>query len=406
MSQAMENTDVFDLTSAVFKANPYPTFARLRLDDPVYLLSSTEEQQTWLLTRYQEAELILHDERFAKSRYTALQLEKPPAHSPRAIDLVTMGMGKFDPPDHTRLRSLVSQSFTPRLVEKWRKHAQESTDALIDAIKDKGTADLVEDFAFPLTLTLILNVLGIDTEDMPLMHRWIRMIVEALGDPVAIQRVNPELEACHSYLLSLIERRRQTPADDLISSLIGAEAKGDRLSESELVAMIFLLIMAGYQTTGTMISNGMLALLMYPEQLALLQSNPALVKTAVEEFLRYRSPLMLATMRWACTDITLGGKLIHRGDQVVISLAAANHDESIFADSDGLDITRVDNHHLAFGKGIHYCLGAPLARLEGQIAISTLLRRLPNLHLQVDPADLLWRPGSMVLGLMQLPVTF
>jgi cytochrome P450 len=255
-------------------------------------------------------------------------------------------------------------------------------------------------------LTLILDILGVDTEAMPSMHKWIRMIVEALGDPVAMQQVNAELEACHSYLLSLIERKRQTPANDLISSLIQAEAEGDRLSESELVAMIFLLIMAGYQTTGTMISNGMLALLMYPKQMALLQSNPALVKTAVEEFLRYRSPLMLATMRWARADVELGGKLIHRGDQVVISVAAANHDEKIFTDADGLDITRAENHHLAFGKGIHYCLGAPLARLEGQIAINTLLRRLPNLRLQVDPTRLMWRPGSMVLGLMQLPVTF
>ena len=406
MSQAMENGDSLDLTSATFKANPFPTFARLRFNDPVHLLSATAEQQTWLLTRYQEAEMALHDERFAKNRSTALQLEKPRAHTPSAIDLVTMGMGKFDPPDHTRLRSLVSQSFTPRLVEQWRKHTQELTNTLIDRVKDKGAMDLVEDFAFPLTLTLILDILGVESEEMPSMHRWIRMIVEALGDPIAMQQVDTELEACHSYLLSLIKRKRHTPADDLISSLIQAEAEGDRLSESELVAMIFLLIMAGYQTTGTMISNGILALLLYPEQLAQLQRNPALIKTAIEEFLRYRSPLMLATMRWACTDIQLGATLIHRGDQVVISVAAANHDEEAYADPDELHITRTKNHHLAFGKGIHYCLGAPLARLEGQIAIGTLLRRLPHIHLQVDPASLKWRPGSMVLGLMHLPVSF
>jgi cytochrome P450 len=170
--------------------------------------------------------------------------------------------------------------------------------------------------------------------------------------------------------------------------------------------MIFLLITAGHDTTDNLIGSGMYALLTYPEQLAQLQSNPALVKTAVEEFLRYYSPFMLATRRWAQVDIELGGKLIRRGDQVAISLAAANRDETIFAAPDGLDITRAENHHVSFGKGIHYCIGAPLARLEGQIAINTLLRRLPRLHLQIDPASVVWRPGSFIIGLSSLPVAF
>lgn len=405
MSQAMDAQDL-DLTSPVFKANPYPTFAHLRLAAPVSLLSSEQGQRTWLITRYQEAELVLRDERFVKNRRNAVPSPEQDERPPSEIDLVTMGLGKFDPPDHTRLRSLVNLSFTPRLVEQWRERIQQITDELIDAVEEKGSMDLVQEFAFPLPLAVISEMLGVPGDDRPKMYRWIRLIVEALGNPAAMQRVNEELRACYHYLLALIARKRQAPADDLISSLIQAETEGDRLSERELVAMVYLLTMAGYETTGTMISNGVLALLTHPEQMALLRRDPSLIKTAVEEFLRWRSPLMLATMRWARAEVELAGKLIQRGDQVVVSLAAANHDEEVFSQPDQLDITRAENHHLAFSKGIHYCLGAPLARLEGQIAINTLLRRLPHLRLQLDPCDLAWRPGSMVLGLVHLPVMF
>jgi cytochrome P450 len=357
MSQAMEAKDL-DLTSPVFKANPFPTFARLRLEDPVHLLSSDHERKTWLLTRYQEAEMVLRDERFVKQyrdkTRDAIPADKQCEPPPSAIDLVTLGMGKFDPPHHTRLRSLVSLSFTPRLVEQWRERTQEITNGLIDKVVEKGYMDLVGEFAFPLPLTVIAEMLGVPGEDVPTLHHWIRLIVEALGNPVALQRVNAELQACHHYLLTLIERKRQAPTSDLISSLLQAETEGDRLSERELVAMIFLLTMAGYETTGTMISNGILALLTHPEQMALLKHDPTLIKTAVEEILRYRSPLMLATMRWASEEVELCGKKIYPGDQVVVSLAAANYDEKIFSQPDRLDITRQENHHLAFSKGIHY----------------------------------------------------
>lgn len=403
MSQAMEAGEL-DLTSPVFKANPYPAFARLRHEAPVSILSSEHGQRIWLITRYQEAEMVLRDERFRKNHPDALQKqnERPPS----ALDLVTLGMGKFDPPDHTRLRSLVSLAFTPRLIEQWREHIQRIADELISQVEQKHHMDLVSEFAFPLPLAVISEMLGVPGEDRPTMHYWIRQIVEALGNPVALQQVHGELEACYRYLLALIDHKRQKPVDDLISNLIQAETAGDRLSERELVAMIFLLTMAGYETTGTLISNGVLALLTHPEQMALLKRDPTLIKTAIEEFLRYRSPLMLATMRWARVAVELDGKWIQPGDQVVISLAAANRDEAVFVEPDRLDITREENHHLAFSKGIHYCLGAPLARLEGQIAINTLLRRLPDLRLQSDPDQLAWRPGSMVLGLVHLPVIF
>jgi cytochrome P450 len=204
----------------------------------------------------------------------------------------------------------------------------------------------------------------------------------------------------------LIEQKRQKPEDSLLSRLIQAEAEGDRLSLGELVSMVFLLLIAGHETTVNLIGNGVLALLEHPDQMTLLKQHPALIKTAIEEFLRYRGSLMLATPRWACVDILLGGKLIRRGEQVLVALAAANRDGEVFTKPDTLDITRQENRHLAFGKGIHYCLGAPLARLEGQIALGTLLRRLPHLRLESAQEPLVWRPGSMILGLRHLPVAF
>lgn len=395
MSHVIDARDL-DLPSPVFKANPFPTFARLRLTAPVARARSEEGHHFWLIARYQEAELVLRNERVVKNRRNALPTREEQQQPASANDLVTMGLGKFDPPDHTRLPSLVSLSFTPRLVEQWRERIQQITDEFIDAHLAQGCMDIVEDLAFPLPPAVIGEMLGLPREDRPTIDHHIRLIVEALENPAALQKVNEELQACSHYLLSLIEHKRREPAADLISSLLQVEAVGDRLSERELVPMIYLLIMAGYETTGTMISNGLLALLTHPEQMTLLSNTPALCKTAIEEFLRSCSPLMLATMRWACSDVLLGGQLIRRGDQVVVSLAAANRDSETFPQAEQLDITRTDNHHLAFSRGIRYCLGAPLARLEGQIA-RTLLRRLLQLRLQVDPGELIWRLGAMVL---------
>jgi cytochrome P450 len=408
----MTQSTEFNLTSSTFKADPYPTFARLRDSDPVYqYATSPSGQRTWLITRYADADAILRDERFVKDlRNVSPPEERAPRPEtvPSASDLMSMMMTDVDPPDHTRLRSLASQSFTPRMVEQWRGRVQEITDKLIDAVVEKGTMDLIEEFAFPFPMRVISEILGVPAEDSAMLHRWTKAIADALGDPVAFQQAAPHLQAFYVYLCTLIDDKRLNPADDLVSRLIQAEDAGDRLSKRELVTMVFLLIVAGHDTTASMIGNGMLALLTHPAQMTLLKNNPdpALLKTAVEEFLRYRSPFMQATFRWACADVQLDEKLIRRGDGVVISLASANRDETAFGEADTLDITRRENAHLAFGKGIHYCLGAPLARLEGQIAIGTLLRRLPKLHLEIDPTSLSWRPGSLALGLNHLPVVF
>jgi cytochrome P450 len=400
MTQSVE----LNLTSSAFKANPYPAFAHLRANDPVHLLSSSDGLNNWLITRYEDAVAILRDERFVKNRRSMSSSQTQVSAPPSIADLMGLSMLKFDPPDHTRLRSLVSLSFTPRLIEQWRERIQSITDELIDAVENQGGMDVIKQFAFPLPMLVISEIMGVPVGDGERLHLWIKRIVDAL--PAAHELAAEELQACYNYLLELIESKRQAPADDLVSKLILAEAEGDRLSVREVMAMIFLLIMAGHETTSNLIGNSMLALLTHPEQMALLRQDPTLIKTAVEEFLRFYSPLTLATLRWAREDVEFGGKLIQRGDMVDVSLASANRDETVFANPDNLDITRQESLNLAFSKGIHYCLGAPLARLEGQIAIGTLLRRLPNLRLQVDPSDLVWRPGSMVLGVNTLPVAF
>lgn len=271
----------------------------------------------------------------------------------------------------------------------------------------RGEMDLIDQFAFPLPVRVIAEILGIPADDFTQFQAWSKLFIEsAAGDAEAIAQAIEQTQAFYLYLKALVATKRQMPADDLLSQLIQVEAQGEKLSEEELIATTFLLIVAGHETTVHLIGNGMLALLQHPQQLTLLQENPTLMKTAIEEFLRYRGPLLTATERWAREDLVFQGQQIHRGDYIIIALAAANRDEASFADPDTLDITREENRHLAFGKGIHYCLGAPLARLEGEIAIGTLLRRLPHVHLETPPEQLVWRPGTLILGLAHLPVAF
>lgn len=400
----------FDLTASAFKANPYPIFAQLRLHDPVYLYASSPDgQSTWLITRYEDAEFILHDKRFVKDKQLAFSPEGRAGLSdlpPSADDLFNLSMLKFDPPDHTRLRRLLNPFFTPRSLEQLRGSIQEICDELINLVESKGQMDIIEEFAAVLPIRIIAKMLGVPAEDGLKLHTWTKRITDALDNPLAFQQVEQDLQASYTYLLALIDQKRQRPVADLVGTLIQANTDEDRLSERELVAMVFLLILAGNETTMNLIGNGMLALLTHPEQMRLLQTRPELIKTAVEEFLRYFAPFTITTHRWAGAEVEVGNKLIRRGDTVLISLASVNRDERVFAHSDILDITRQENPHLAFGKGHHYCLGAPLARLEGQVAISTLLRRLPDMQLCKDPSSLSWRAGSTVLGVNQLPVVF
>jgi cytochrome P450 PksS len=266
--------------------------------------------------------------------------------------------------------------------------------------------DLIGDFAFQLPITVICEMLGVSLEDRQKVRRWSNAFLDRTGLFQEGPEELPLLVEFVQYLQALVQEKQKRPDDRLISQLVRVEESGDVLSENELISMIFLLLVAGHETTVNLIGNGVLELLQHPDQWRLLCDNPLLVGTAVEELLRYTAPVMVGTGRWASEDVEMHGTVIKKGDMVWISLLAANTDPEHFSSPEGLDITREENEHLAFGKGMHFCLGAPLARLEGQIALDTLVRRLPDLHLQVQPDEVRWRPGLLMHGLQALPVTF
>lgn len=397
-----------DLMSPAAKANPYPTFSLVRSDDPIHAMNMENGRTTWFITRYEDALAILKDQRFIKDFRRLLTPEQREQAQGNLFTMMNTHMLSFDPPDHTRLRALVNISFTPRLVEQWRERVQAIANELINAIEQQGERefDLIDEFAFPLPIIVITEMLGVPTEDRASFREWSNALLDGTGDPESFQKVREQMGEFTLYIRNLIATKRQQPGDDLIGRLLVAEADGDKLNETEMLAMIFLLLVAGHETTVNLIGNSTLALLQNPTQKQLLVEKPSLMKNAVEEFLRFHSPVAVGTGRWVGEDLEFGGKQMRRGDSVVVGLAAANHDPAEFAQPDDLDITRQENRHLAFGMGIHYCLGAPLARMEGQIAIGTLLRRLPNLRLAVPAEELVWRPSMLLLGVSKLPVTF
>ncbi len=315
-------------------------------------------------------------------------------------------MINVDPPDHTRLRGLVSKAFTPRMIEQLHPRIQQITNELLDAVQGHGEMDLINDFAYPLPITVISEMLGIPVKDRQQFRTWTQMMVNTGEQNLQEALIASTIGEFLSYIKSLLDEKRAHPGSDLTSNLVQVEENGDALSENELISMVFLLIVAGHETTVNLIGNGTLALLQHPDQMQQLQHDPSLIPSAVEELLRYTAPVNLSDERWASEDVPMHGKVIRKGEMVYASLIGANTDAKQFQHPEGLDIARRENQHLAFGKGIHYCLGAPLARLEGQIAFGTLLRRLPNLRLASDPAQLIWNNNFMLRGLRSLPVTF
>jgi cytochrome P450 len=398
-----------DLLDPAFKANPYPTYAELRSTAPVHRVELPDGLGIWLITRYDDVLAVLKDERFVKDWRKVLTPEQlaqvPPI--PPVMEALSRNMLDMDPPDHQRLRSLVSKAFTPRLIERLRPRVQAIADGLLDAVQDRGEMDLIDDYAFPLPITVIAELLGVPAEDRDSFREWSDAAVSGNTTQEHLDKVLiPHMQAFTDYLHALFEEKRKNPKDDLVSALLRAEEAGDKLSEDELLGMVFLLLVAGHETTVNLIGNGVLALLQHPDQLQKLKDDPSLIKPAVEELLRYDGPVETSTERFAREDVRIGETVIPRGEMVLVVLAAADHDPERFADPDELDITRVDNRHLAFGKGIHHCLGAPLARMEGQIAISTLLARMPDLRLKGSPESLSWRPGLTLRGLRGLPLEF
>ena len=406
MTSQPPRVDLFDPT---FKANPYPTYAGLRSDAPVYRAELPDGRGVWLVARYEDVSAVLKDERFVKDWRDAMTPEQlaqiPPI--PEVMKPLSENMLDKDPPDHERLRRLVSKAFTPRLIERMRPRVQEIADALLEAVEEGGEMDLIDDYAFPLPITVIAELLGVPVEDRNRFREWSNAAVSGDTTQEYVEKILlPHMQAFIEYLRALFEEKRENPKDDLISALVLAEEAGDKLSEDELLAMVFLLLVAGHETTVNLIGNGTLALLQNPDQLQKLKDDPSLIKPAIEELLRYDGPVETSTERFAREDVAIGGTVIPKGEMVMVVIAAADHDPERFPEPDTLDIARADNKHLAFGKGIHHCLGAPLARMEGQIALGTLLRRMPDLRLKGSPESLTWRPGMVLRGLKGLPVEF
>jgi len=405
----MISTEQVNIVSAEFKANPFPFLAILRASEPVFRTTLPDKAKTpvWLMTRYADVNALLKYERLPKNRLNALtpdQVRKLPWVPPMFRPL-ERNMLDLDPPDHTRLRALVHKAFTPRLVEQMRARVQTLADELLEGITRHGEMDLINDYALPLPMTIITEILGVPTSDRHKFHKWSKAVV-SLSSPNVTMRVLPNVWMFIRYLRRFFKLRRQDPQDDLASALIQAEEAGDRLSEDELLAMVFLLLVAGHETTVNLIGSGVLALLEHPDQMEKLRRDPSLIKPAVEELLRFTAPVFMSTERYAREDVTIHGVTIPHGEMTFGVIGSANRDENVFENPDALDITREPNKHLSFGQGIHFCLGAPLARLEAQIAINTLLLRVPDLRLKGPSESLRWRPSMILRGLDALPVVF
>ncbi|MFF4548342.1 cytochrome P450 [Streptomyces sp. NPDC001435] len=392
-------------TDPAFVADPFPFYRQLREAGSVRCAILAGGLEAWLVTRYEDGLAALSDPR--------LSSDVRDASDPRLVQQLPTAeresflrnMLRADPPDHTRLRRLVSKAFTARRVAELRPRVQAIADGLLDTVVPAGHADLVEDFALPLPVTVISELLGVPVADRHDFQRWTDDMTRRAVEPPDPAVVDGAWRHMRSYLTKLLEAKRARPGDDLLSALIVARDEEQRLDEEELIAMAFLLLVAGYITTVNLIGGGIAALLAHPDQLRMLRDDPALVPDAIEEFLRYDGPVNPGIARFAREDIEIAGVTIPRGATVLIASAIADRDPERFPDPDRLDIGRRDNAHLAFGHGIHYCLGAPLARLEGQVAIATVLRRIPHLELAVPPGELRWRPGGL-RGPEHLPVTF
>ena len=398
---------LFNPLSPEFIRDPYPHYARMRNTDPVHL----NVHGAFVASRHAEVSLVMRDKRFGKD-YVERTIRR---YGPKIMDEpIFRSMGHWmlqqDPPDHTRLRGLVVKAFTARRVEDMRPRIQEVVDQTIDAVADKGHMDLIEDFAFRLPVTIICDMLGIPEEHRETFHKGSRdggRILDPVPlTPEEIAQANMGNAMAKMYFEQLFEMRRKNPGDDLTSQLIQAEEAGDKLSNEEMTANIILLFGAGHETTVNLIGNGLLALHRNPDQLALLKANPSLITNAIEEFLRYDSSVQL-TGRVALEDIEdLGGKRIPKGETVLCLLGSANRDPAVYPDRpDRLDVTRPNVKPLSFGGGIHFCLGAQLARIEAEVAISTLLRRLPDLRLD-GPENPEWRPTFVLRGLKRLPASW
>ncbi|MBX5450932.1 cytochrome P450 [Thermogemmatispora sp.] len=396
-----------DVQRPEYLANPYPLYHRLRERDPIYW---DEEMNAWVLTRYADVVAVLRDPRFSSAWGTLETAWMPEELRPQlepALRAVSRQMLFLDPPDHSRIRGLVARAFTPRMVESLRPRVQRLVNELLDAIQPQGRIEFVADFAYPLPAIVIAEMLGVPAEDRQQFIAWTQDFGRLLdGSDLSFEELLKTLSSIAEFLdyfRRLIEQRRKAPRNDLLQALIMAEEQGDRLTEEELLGNCILLLAAGHGTTTHLLGNGLYALLQHPEQLQLLRDDPSLAPTAVMELLRYDSPVQLTSRRLK-TDVDWTGRRFKAGEEVLTVLGAANRDPEQFPEPDRLDLRRADNRHLAFGHGPHFCLGAPLARLEAEVAFTTLLRRLPELRLETQEVERL--PSMVFRGFKALPLTF
>lgn len=411
------SSEVLGVLSGKSEENPFFVFSKTRDIGPIIPISNPigdTDNQTWIVVHMEEAVQILKNAKQFTVDPTSIEEKenfrdkinsKEKSSAPDTF-FTGKSMLFLDGLDHRRLRMLVSKAFTPRYMEGLRPRVQEIADELLDNVHSKGEMDLVKDYAYPLPINVISEMLGVPYEDREKLKDWSSAIATGLGWGKQDATVAKNLQEFGEYTKQLVERKRMNPSDDLISQLIAIEAEGDRLDESELISMITLLIFAGHETTSNLIATGSMMLFENPKQLELLKKDLRLIPSAVEELLRYNGPSTAVGPRFAKEDVEISGNKIKKGDMVLVMVKAANRDEKIFTDSEDLDITRKINQHLAFGHGMHMCLGSPLARLEGEIAFNSLLRRMPNLSLKIPKEKVEWQFNLSSQSIDSLPVTF
>lgn len=392
-------------------ANLFPLLAQMRSTAAVVQMpvpTRKGPQQAWIVTRLQEAMQVLKKSELFTVDASQLEgnefFKRRASRRSSAPGLLGRSMMTVDGAAHRRLRGLVSKAFTPRYIQSLRPHIQQIAELLLDCVQDQGYMDLVQDYAYPLPINVISDMLGIPVEDREQVHHFSSWMAGG-GLDLDVERLG-KARAFSEYLTQLVADKRHSPQDDLISQLILSEEAGDRLDESELLSMIGLLIFTGHETVSNFISIGTLMMLDHPQQLAKLKADTSLIPRAVEELLRFSGPAFVSNPRFAATDLELAGQRISRGDLVLVVLTSANHDEAQFTQPDELDILRNVKQHLAFGQGIHVCLGAPLARLEGEIGFTVLLRRMPGLRLNTPRESIVWHGRLGLRGLTSLPVAF
>ncbi len=404
------NTQVtYDLYSQDYSRHAYEIFTQIRRNTPIFQQPGLDgHTPIWFVSRFADVEAVLKDDRHFTLDYRKVfdAAQIPEMRGSQTMQMVNNHLLTKDGEDHRRLRSLVTQAFTPRRISAMRPRIQAIADALLDQVEKDGRMDLVDSYAFPLPITVIAELLGIPAEDRNTFRGWSDIFVRPALDEEAQAKFMQMAMAFVAYLSNLFKERQKNPKDDLISALIQAEEAGDRLSTEELFSMVILLIVAGHETTVSLIGTATVGLLTHPETMQRLKEHPEQMPQAVDEFLRFDPPVNRAITRVVAEDVTLGNHSFLRGDLVIVLLGSANRDDAQFSLPDQLDIDRDAHNHIAFGRGVHYCLGAPLARLEGEIAFNTLLQRLPGLRLAVPVEQLEYRTVPLFKAYTHIPVAW